>query len=167
MANNLPSAMSPLGNLQGDIAQVPRYSGQQQDLLSQINRLLSGQLSQPGMGFGPIAEQAKSQFQEQTIPSIAERFTAMGGTGSLRDSAFSQSLGQAGAGLNRDLASMQSQYNMGMFAPLLQAGLSPQYETMFRPQGPSLGSSLGQSLASGLGQSIPMGALLALLKFLI
>ena len=46
-----------------------------------LNQTL-GQLQQPGkFDFAPIAAQARKGFQEQTIPSIFERFTSMGGSG--------------------------------------------------------------------------------------
>lgn len=44
------------------------------------------------------------QFREQTVPEIAERFT---GQDAQRSSAFAQTMGQAGAGLSENLASIK------------------------------------------------------------
>lgn len=44
------------------------------------------------------------QFQEEIVPSIAERFSGMGAQSS---SAFAQSMGQAGAGLQERLAALK------------------------------------------------------------
>jgi hypothetical protein len=46
------------------------------------------------------------QFQEETIPQLAERFTALGG--GQNSSAFQQALGQAGASLSERLAALRS-----------------------------------------------------------
>ena len=56
------------------------------------------------------------QFQEETLPGIAERFAGVGG---LSSSGMTQSMGQAGAGLMEKLAAMKG--NMGMQAA--QTGL--------------------------------------------
>ena len=56
----------------------------------------------------PLVQQAQAQFQQQTIPSIAERFTAAG-AGSQGSSAFAQQLGGAGTDLQRNLAALRSQ----------------------------------------------------------
>lgn len=73
-----------------------------------INQLL-GQLKQPSeFTFAPIAEQARAQYYGQTLPGLAERYTAMGGTG--RSGAFGNLMrGQAGE-FERGLASQQQQF---------------------------------------------------------
>lgn len=48
------------------------------------------------------------QFNQQTIPGLAERFAGAGG-GALSSSGFGQALSSAGAGLQTDLAGMKSQ----------------------------------------------------------
>ena len=59
-----------------------------------------------GMDFEPLRQQAMTQFNTQTVPSLAERFTSLGG--GQRSSAFQGALGQAGAGLQENLAGMQT-----------------------------------------------------------
>ena len=71
--------------------QFPIFSTEQQDALSQILQQALGQYKNVQTDFAPIAEQARNRFEQQTIPSLAERFTALGAEDS---SAFPQQLGQ-------------------------------------------------------------------------
>lgn len=97
-------------------------------------------------GFEPIAQQARTQFQTQTVPGIAERFTALG-SGGQRSSAFTGALGQAGAGLEEGLASLQSQRGMDLLKLLLGTSLSPEVETGITPESEGgLGTFLKQLL---------------------
>jgi hypothetical protein len=115
------------GSPQGPDSSKPRLSMQQRGALNDIlNQGLSG-LQNNKFDFAPIAQQARTQFNQQTIPSIAERFTAMGGGGG-RSGAFAQQLGQAGANLETNLAALQSQYGLqqqGNLLRMLGLGLSP------------------------------------------
>jgi len=135
--------------------------GLQQNILSMLPQLLSS-TSQQGFDFKPIAEQARTQFQQQTIPSIAERFTGLNAQGS---SAFKQSLGQAGAGLEQGLGALQSQYglqqqglNQQLLSNLLHHGLQPSMENVYFPR--------QQSFSEGFFPSLAQGGLSALLKLL-
>lgn len=125
MANNVPIAYrADTGQqfqprkgfwnwLQGNpelFQQVPKHSpevaGQLQGLLGQTFQGLQN----PQAGFQPIADQARRQFETQTVPGLAERFTSLGG--GQRSSAFQNALGSAGVGLESDLAAMGSQYGL-------------------------------------------------------
>lgn len=59
--------------------------------------------------FGPIADLARKQFSEETVPELAERFAGAGG---LNSSALIGQLGKAGSDLNAKLAAMKSQYGL-------------------------------------------------------
>lgn len=131
----------------GSFEQISPYSTQQQGALNQLLQMAMGQMGggggmgQMGIGmkpfdFAPIAQQARTQFQQQTIPSIAERFTSMGGQ---RSSGFQEALGGAGAGLEEALASQGAQFGMqqqgqqmNQLMQLLGLALRPQYETAYR-----------------------------------
>lgn len=116
--------------------QVSRFTPQQTQGLNQILQQALGGIGQ-GFDFQPIADQARAQFKEQTIPTIAERFT---GLGAQRSSAFQEALGGAGAGLERDLAAQQGQFGLqrqNQFMNLLQMGLQPQFDTTYQPEQPS------------------------------
>lgn len=95
--------------------QIPAFTPQQEQYLNQILQLL--QNVTPGAGrylqdlfsddpeaLERFAAPAKREFEEQIVPSIAERFA---GTGSLSSSGFQQSIGQAGAGLAERLTAMR------------------------------------------------------------
>lgn len=96
-----------------------KFSQASQD--AQMNLLKS--LQQPSMfqreSFDPIRNLYQQQFQQQTVPEIANRFTSGSGIDS---SAFQQALGGAGAGLNAQLAALESQHNQGQ----QQAGFQQQ-----------------------------------------
>ena len=95
------------------------------------------------------------QFQEETLPSIAERFTGSLGEGSERSSAFGQQLGQAGAGLQEKLGAQRA--NLGSDAiqrlmSMLGTGLTPRFETAYQPRQPGLLEGAGRGALGGLGQ---------------
>jgi len=106
----------------------------------------------PEMDLAPIEQQARTQFAQQTVPSLAERFTSMG-AGAQSSAAFARKLGQAGAGLEQSLAAMRArlmpQYAMQRAQYGLQrAGLGMQ------------GAGLGLRAAElGLRRELGMGEL--------
>lgn len=102
--------------------QFDLYNPQQLQALDQARNTALGMLGRPQFNtgtpldvgqykwdFAPIAQQARTQFAQQTLPSIAERFT---GLGAQRSSAFGQQLGAAGSGLEEALASLGAQYGL-------------------------------------------------------
>lgn len=101
-------------------------------------------------GFEPIAQRAKTQFNTQTVPSIAERFTSLGG-GAQRSSAFPALLGQQAAGLEEGLAGLQSQHGMELLKLLLGTSLSPEVETGITPESEGGFGSLLKQLLPYLG----------------
>lgn len=112
------------------LEQVPRFNPEQISVLQQLLQMGMQGMQDPYAGFQPIAQQARSQFAQQTVPTIAERFTSMG-SGQLSSPAFASQLGQAGAGLEENLAAMQAQYglqNRSQLAQLLGMGLQPQQD---------------------------------------
>jgi len=101
-------------------------------------------------------------FQERIVPGIAERFSAYDAQNS---SAFGQSLGQAGAGLQEQLASMRTQGMMNASQGALNYGLAPS-NLANSMVGQALGTPAyayqniqgqpgwGQGLMGGLGQGL-------------
>jgi len=132
---------------------------EEQQAFDLVRALGMQNLQDPLSGFGPIEQEARSGFQQQTLPSIAERFGGMG-QNRLSSPAFrSQQLG-AGVDLERSLAAMRSQFgqqNIQNALQQLQFGLTP-YSSQFYKQGsPGVGESIFkggvsniQPLASGL-----------------
>ncbi|HWY34844.1 MAG TPA: hypothetical protein VNX68_09365 [Nitrosopumilaceae archaeon] len=118
--------------------QFQRFTPQQQGFQNQstmgaqnlLNRLLS-----PQGGFSPIAQEARNQFQTETVPGLAERFTAFrGGQGGQRSSAFQGALGSAGAGLERGLAADSSRFNQNLLSMLSGISQQSSFENLFRPR---------------------------------
>lgn len=107
----------------GGAKQFQRFNPQQ---LSALQQLLSGGMQ--NADFGGIESRARKQFGEQTIPGLAERFTAMGN--GQRSSAFQGALGQAGSDLESQLGALRSQYGMQQ----LGMGLTPQFENVMMPR---------------------------------
>ncbi len=114
--------------------QLPRYNPGQQGIMNQLLQLASqklgnnlnapnsqypqppnlkpsiesilGRFNQP-FDFAPIEKQARLGFERETVPSIAERFTAMGDN-ALSSGAFASQIGQADASLKHSLAALKA-----------------------------------------------------------
>lgn len=147
------------------VEQVPRFTPEQSafqnQILSQLGPLLAqAQQPQQKFDFGPIAQQARTQFREQTVPSLAERFTEFG-AGAQRSSAFPAALGRAGAGLEESLASQQSQIGLqqqqmeqqrlqGLISALMGAAYQPSFESYYTPRTQGSPGMLQNLLLGGL-----------------
>jgi hypothetical protein len=71
------------------------------------------------------------QFQQQTAPGIAERFTGMGtGGGAQSSSALNQTLAQAGSGLQNQLASLHGNLQMQALPQALGYAQQPYTNTL-------------------------------------
>lgn len=167
---------SLFGGSRGKVKQVPTMSPQQQALLNQlVSQQMSGYqspLMQQGQSYlsslfgrgpGAFSEYEAPilrQFNEDILPSIAERFAGVGG---LSSSGFNQALGQAGASLAENLAAQRAglrsdalqkilamqQLQQGQQASLL--GVSP-FQNFYQPGQPGLLSILGAGAGAGLGE---------------
>lgn len=125
-----------------------------------LTQALQG-LGQNKVDFAPIAQQARENFSQSTVPSIAERFSQFGGQ---RSSAFSNALGQAGAGLESSLAGLESSHNLKqqqLLQNLLGIGLGG--ENIHHPEEPGF----GQSLLGGVGDLVKDPKIFELLLNLI
>jgi hypothetical protein len=147
------------GNMQGMMGGMPKAMTP-----------IAGQPANYGaFNFAPIEAQARKNFSEKTMPSIAERFTAMGGQES---SAFPQMLKSAGSSLDTNLAALGAQYgqqqqdvglrqqSLGLgqqdfIARLLQMGLSSPFENQYFARQPGFGETAMQGVMSGIGYGLP------------
>lgn len=153
----LPMGQQQIGGYTA--AQLPSLTQPQQQLQNQSIQQLLGMLQSGQGGFAPIAQQARTQFNQQTVPGLAERFTSMGssGGGALSSPAFASQLGQAGAGLEGNLAALGSQYKLGQQGLLAQLASRPSFENVFAPpqqQDQGWSNILG-GLGTGLGYAAP------------
>jgi len=133
---------------QAETVQIPGLTPEQQRVQSNILEQALSRLSGNMAGFDPIAQKARTDFQTQTVPSLAERFTSMG-QGAQRSSGFREALGAAGSGLEESLASMGSQRSLqeqGLLQSLLGLGLRPSFESLYMPQQLGGAQQFGASL---------------------
>jgi len=124
----------------GQDVRQPRYTEEQDDVLNQLL-----QQGQQNMDFSGVEDLARKRFSEDTIPSIAERFTSMGG--GQRSSAFESSLGRAGSDLEALLAALKPQFGQQQ----LQMGLQPRFDTRQTPAQPGFNQNMMQMLPQLLG----------------
>lgn len=169
--SGLSQVLSPTGEQRGSIAgnffgyhpEVYNISNltpyQQRASNYVLDQSLRG-LQQNQPSFTPIANQQLEQFYTQTVPSLAERFTALGN--GQRSSAFQGALANAGRGLHNDLAAQNQQFNQqnrSNYTNLLNFGLTPRFQTALNPGGAGLlpgvvngAAQLGKAyLSGGLG----------------
>ncbi len=108
-------------------------------------------------------------FQERTIPELANRFASMGSGGSTGSTAFRNALGREGSNLSTNIGALRGglqqqgvnqalQYGQQPFQnlmQLLQTGLQPTQNTMTQPTGGLFGplfGALGGGASAGYGQ---------------
>jgi hypothetical protein len=118
----------------------------QQSLIPILMQLLQG--GEPA-GFKGIEDNANRNFYTNTVPSLAERFTAMGG--GQRSSAFKSALGQAGSGLQSSLGALKSQFGQNQLSQLL--GPSLQSNRAYLPATPGLLQSFAGAFGQGAGKA--------------
>jgi hypothetical protein len=113
-------------------------------------------------GFGPIAQRARSNFANDTLPSIATRFASGGKDSNLERSGYLAELGKAGAGLNEGLAAQESQWGQNqqqlrqnLIAQLLSGGGTQTFENVhtdpvngFKQDAPQFIAALIKGLAT-------------------
>lgn len=117
---------------------VPTMTKEQQGLLNRLTQMLgpSGQLGQGYQGalglqqqlMDPSSEAVQQfsqpyidQFNQQTVPGLAERFAGMGAMGGgLSSSGFGQSLSSAGGNLQTQLAALKAGLGQNAAQSLMQ-----------------------------------------------
>lgn len=135
--------------------QVPTMDPQQLSYLQNLLGMSQQGLQSPYAGFEPIEQQARSQFQ-QSIPSLAERFTSLSPSAQ-RSSGFQSALGRAQGGLEESLAAMKAQYglqNRGQMMQMGQMGMQPRFENVMRQAQPGfLQQMAGPLMQAGMGMA--------------
>ncbi len=126
-----------------------------QNALQYLNSLLSDEPE----AYEDFERPFMDQFEQQTIPSILERFT---GAGARSSSALNQTLGQAGRQLSGDLATQRAglkQNAMSQLQNYSQMGFTPQKQPyvqgatqgLFQQLAPAAGQFAGNSFTNLLG----------------
>lgn len=153
--------------------QLPTMTPEQTQFLQMLMGGLQGPM-QAGMGnlqqllsgspeaFAQYEAPYKREFNERTIPGLAERFSSLG-SGAQGSSAFGQQMGQAGAGLSETLAALRGQLQQNALSQLqgfAGQGLgAKQFENMYQPAYRSQGflSSMAPAIGMGMGGGMGMG----------
>lgn len=162
MAMSLAGALSAGGGMLGGIfgggglfgkperrEQVPMFSQEIMGLKNKMAPDIWGRLSGDEFDFEPIENMARQNFQGKTIPSIMARFN-MGNN--RNSSALMGALGQAGSGLDSQLAAMRQNYGLqrqNLLASLMGYSMTPSFQTDFRPRTPG-GIEQGAGAAASL-----------------
>jgi len=136
---------------------IDKFTPETSSVINQLRDMAFGGLQKNKPDFAPIEQQYKQQFQQETIPNLAERFTSMGG--GQRSSAFQGSLGRAGVDLNTNLAALRSKFDMqnrGQLMQMLGMGLTPQQDTGFFQSKPGFLGAAAPGVGAGLGELLPL-----------
>ena len=147
----------------GKFKQLPTMTPQQQQQANWAGQYGQQQIQNPYQGFEPIAKNMQSMFQQNIVPSLAERFSSMGSGNALSSGAFGSQLAGASRDFQGDLAAMMAQYGLqqqGLGQSLFGMGQRPQFENAYIPGGNSgigaMFGSLGQA-GGAFGQAGAMG----------
>ncbi len=170
----MPKLSEIFGGKKERMEKAPMFTPEQEAFL---NQLLGG--SQEGMSSGmeyltnllsgdteAFEAPLKRQFEEETIPGLAERFA---GADAQESSAFGQALGQAGAGLTENLSQLREGLKgqaLSQLQGLAGMGLGQRFENVLRPGTTGILGGLSQGLGEGLGSAATggLGALSGLFK---
>ncbi len=156
-----PARNEKLSTVTGEQAGLNKQAigGSNQLISYLLNNMMGGQGGQGRFDFAPIAQKARTQFEQQTIPGIAERFNTLG-RGALSSSGFAQTLGGAGAGLEEGLAAQESQYGLqqqgllqSLLGQLLGQSNQQQFENIYHPEQPGFVQSVAPGVIAGLASS--------------
>jgi len=130
--------------------------GQAQSLYPQMFGDAQGNFPQGG-GFQGIADQAGAGFEQNSMPTIADRFTNFSDSSQFGDIASAQ-----GQGLQLDLEAMQSQYDQTqlgqqqqLLSTLLSSGLQRQFEPVMQQMGDNPWSGLSGQLGGAAISRMP------------
>lgn len=165
--------MDKFGGDQNQMQKVPTMNRGQRGLLRQLMQMLGpqgglGQGMQEGIGLqrqylDPSSQAVEqfsqpymNQFNQQTIPGLAERFAGLGALGGgLSSSGFGQALGAAGGNLQTQLAALKAglgqqaaQSLMGQYGSMAGMGLGAQ-PFAYQQQAPSMLGGMMQGWAQG------------------
>lgn len=184
----IPSLLSLVGGLTGDKAkQSSTYTKGQRSAIDDVLQSIKGMKSgaqditqQPGYQqgqewlsalfndpefFNKFEAPLQRQFQEQTVPDLANRFASMGSGGALGSTGFRNQLAREGSNLSTNIAAlrggMQQQaipqllgYSQQPFSNLMSlygTALQPT-QNQYLPATPGFGGNIGASMFGGLAQ---------------
>ena len=125
------------------VTQLPLYDKSTLGAIGKARDMGLAGLQNPTAGFAPIRTAAQSNFMKK-IPSIAERFSNSGGSGS-----SGHQLANAQSDFNQQLAALEAQYGQGQqqhFGNLLKTGTQQTFQNQYTPEKPSWLSNFASQL---------------------
>jgi len=142
---------------------TPEQQGYQNQLLGGLQQPTSSGmdwlqqlLSNDPSAFADFEAPYQQQFQQETLPSIAERFAGMGSGGAQSSSGFQQTLGRAGKELSTSLAALR----LGLKGQAIQQlqgfgqqAQQPSFENVYDPGSYGIVGGFAQGAGQGLGQA--------------
>jgi len=148
----------------GGFSQQDLMNPQQQQLMSQLLGGLGAPtassleyiqkiLSDDPEAFADFEAPFKQQFEQETVPMIAERFAGLNAGSS---SAMNQTLGEAGSNLSTQLAGLRANLKGGAMQQLqglMGQGLQPTFQTSYQQGTPGFLGALGSGLSSAGGSA--------------
>lgn len=153
----IPSAMFGGGGWfgkKGGTSQMPLYGQQTMDLMGGLPSQLMQQILGDQFNFDPIEALTRRNFMGKTMPGIMNRFN-MGNN--LNSGAQMGALGEAGAGLDQQLAAMRQQFGQQrqqLLGSLFGQSLRPTFENVERqriPGGIETGlNNMMQAIGTGM-----------------
>ncbi len=155
-------------------------SPEQKQMFQQLSQMLQGGMgSQQAMqhqqqmldpsseAYKKFAQPYMNEFEQQTVPGLAERFAGMGGGmgGGTSSSGFGQALSSAGSNLQQNLAGMKTgmqnqaaQSIMQQFMQMMGMGLGKDTFAYGHQQAnPGVASTAVANFASGAGKAVGGG----------
>lgn len=122
--------------------QIARFAPEQQQAILQ-------QLQQGQQNFNPqaIGNAARYAFDTRTVPQLANQFSGLGD-----NQIYSSAFGQAYGGRKADLESQIAALNAQMAQQQLSYGLTPLFDTDYRPAQPSQLTNFTNQLPAIAGQ---------------
>lgn len=151
-------------NIFGQLGQMGGAGGAYGQAQNYLSNILSGSPE----AFERFAAPMRTEFEQQTIPRLSERFASIGGGlggGAGSSSGFAQALGGAGAQFQSNLSNLYAQLQQaaadrafGNYQTLAQLGLGTRaFEPAYQPGNLGFGGELAGGLAKGVGGGIGMG----------
>lgn len=152
-----PQQQQALGSVLQQMQQMQAPGGN----YNQAQGYLSSMLQGSPQAYEQFAAPYRTEFEQQTLPGIAERFAGIGGGlggGALGSSGFGQALGGAATQFQSNLSNLfanlrqqAAQQAFSQYGNLLSAGLG-QYQA-YQPGVPGFGATALSGLAQGAGSA--------------
>jgi len=146
-----PQQQALYSQLMGGLA-APQASG-----MEWLQNILSGA---PG-AFEQFEAPMKRQFEQETVPGIAERFAGLGSHGAQSSSAMQQTMGQAGRELSESLGALRGglqQNALSQLQGLMSQAYQPTFENIYMQPTQGIFGGLLQGLGQGAGQGLGMAS---------